>query len=123
MTEETQDSMLHLTKVGDFTVKKLSFGEFTLLIPKLVRIKNLIANSVTKDVTELTMQDIVMVIAINFQHLIPVIADCVKVVPEEIENLDSDVGLNLAFAIWEANGGTFLNFFGKGSQMMLRNLQ
>lgn len=123
MSEETKDSMMYMTRVGDFTVKKLSFGEFTLLIPKLVQMKNHIANSVTKDVSELTMQDIIMIIAMNFQHLIPIIADCVKVSPEEIEALDSDVGLNLAFAIWEANGGTFLNFFGRGGQMMIRNLQ
>lgn len=116
------DHFLNFVEIDKYTVKKLSFGNFTKIVPHLMTLKNALVNSATKDLAHMTQYDVMLLLAENVSLYTPIVAKCVGVSEEEINELPGDVGVKLAFAVWDLNSETFLNFFALGSQMVTKAL-
>ncbi len=103
------EAMMHVRKVGPYTITPLSFGAMALITPMLT--------DVTKKIIELAPEGsfgMVDALQIGFQLLpdfIPIMARMLDVDEEELRNLDGHTGMLLLSEIWNANERLFLDFF------------
>lgn len=103
------EALMHVQKVGPYTVRPLSFGAMALVTPMLTDVmKKIIALAPDGNV------GMVDALQIGFQllpELIPVMARILDVEEQELSELEGHVGMLLLSAIWNANERLFMDFF------------
>ena len=103
------EALMHVRKVGPYTVRPLSFGAMAVVTPMLTE--------VTKKIIALAPEGsfgMVDALQIGFQLLpdfIPVMARILDVEEDELKELDGHMGMLLLGEIWNANERLFIDFF------------